>query len=156
MLDSDKFQIFNYSFFCYFSQNIAQTISFSWKNMHDPTRIWKESDPRPKYACPDLETRTRMVSGKQLDVIHACNDTWREYVGRKKTDQHTAVESCIHHLLHVTDLSMYVRCNTAYSQNLYLRQRRQHMIYRSPHDKKLTVTSHFASSTVSASLGTAG
>ena len=43
--------------------------------MHDPTRIQNEADPRPKYAYPDLETRTRIVLGKQLDVIHACNDT---------------------------------------------------------------------------------
>ena len=43
--------------------------------MHDLTRISNEADPRPKYACPDLETRMRMVRGKQLDVIHACNDT---------------------------------------------------------------------------------
>ena len=33
------------------------------------------NSPRHKYARPDLETRTRIVHGKQLDVIHACNDT---------------------------------------------------------------------------------
>ena len=33
-----------------------------------------ETELGDKYACPDLETRTRMVRGQQLDVIHACND----------------------------------------------------------------------------------
>ena len=33
--------------------------------MHDPTRSQNEADPRPKYACPDLETKTRMARGKQ-------------------------------------------------------------------------------------------